>query len=140
MKLPKNHAIKTLPALVALMAMSGSLKAQEHPTPETRIVFQRGTTEAVVPGKLGSIDDQLRFVVGAKAKQHMKLTLEVKNLVSDGNEAPVVTVDVLYPNGNGEGPEIAEDYELPVDGDYRIVIGERNGEFRGDVMLRVQIK
>lgn len=122
------------------MAMVASLKAQEHPTPETRIVFQRGATEAIVQGKLSSIDDQLRFVVRAKAKQHMKLALELKNEVSDGDEAPVVTVDVVYPNGDGEGPEIADDYDLPVDGDYRIVIGERNGEFQGDVTLHVQIK
>src|SRR5579862_7350493 len=131
MKVPNNHATKTLFALVALMAMPASFKAGESPTPETRIVFQRGATEAVVQGKLRSIDDQLRFVIRAKAKQRMKLTLEVKNLVSDGDEAPVVTVDVLYPNGDGEGPEIADDYDLPVDGDYRIVVGERNGAFQG---------
>ena len=138
MMLPKNRATNTFLALVALVAIFGSSRANVAAAPATRIVFKRGATEGVVHGELRSMKDELRFVVRAKAGQRMVLKIDVH--VEGGEGAGSVHDEVTYPDRHKEG--LSEDYYLPVDGDYRISLteGRMGEEWQGAVTLHVQIK
>jgi hypothetical protein len=119
---------------MTLIAVLGSPKADVPPPPETRIVFKRGAVQAEAHGKLTGIDDELRFVVRARAKQHMRIDTDA--------EGPTVIM-VTFPNGEGEGePGGVFDDVLPADGDYHISITEhRMGEeWQGSVTLQVHIE
>jgi hypothetical protein len=139
MKPPNKHTTKGFLPLFALMATFGSAWAEDAASaPATRIVFQRGATQAIVHGKLGSIEDEMRFVVRAKAGQHMVLKIDVR--VVGGEGAGSVHDTVTYPDGSEEG--LAGEYDLTMDGDYRITLAEsRMGEeWQGEVTLTVRIK
>lgn len=102
---------------------------------EQRIIFKRGAIESVSIGRLQSMSDQLHFVVRARARQHMRLTLEA---------AGPTRGTVVMPNGDkwGEPGDAFFDDVLPADGDYRIRITEASmGEsWAGKVLLHVWIK
>ena len=121
--------------VVTLIALVGSPKADAPAAPETRIVFNRGAVESEAHGKLTTMSDQLRFVVRARAKQHMLLSVD----------APGATRGfVTFPNGEevGSPGAVFFDDALPTDGDYRIRITESpmGEEWQGTVTLHVQIK
>ena len=127
--LPRALAVMTFNELV------GSPKADVPATPDTRIVFNRGAIESEAHGKLTAMSDQLRFVVRARAKQHMLLSVD----------APGATRSfVAFPNGDevGSPGAVFFDDALPADGDYRIRITESpmGEEWQGSVTLHVQIK
>ena len=122
-------------AVVTFIALVGSPKADVPAAPETRIVFNRGAIESEAHGKLTSMSDQLRFVVRARAKQHMLLSVD----------APGATRGfVTFPNGEQAGSPGAVFFDdaLPADGDYRIRITESpmGEEWQGSVTLHVRIK
>jgi len=122
-------------AVVTFIALVGSPQADVPAAPETRIVFNRGAIESEAHGKLTSMSDQLRFVVRARAKQHMLLSVD----------APGATRGfVTFPNGEEAGSPGAVFFDdaLPADGDYRIRITESpmGEEWQGSVTLHVRIK
>lgn len=134
MKLPKGQPVASFLAVLVLMALYASPKADEAPAPETRIVFKRGAVQAEAHGKLTGINDELRFVLRANAKQHMSIATDA--------EGPIVIM-VMYPNGDSEGePGGSFDDVLPADGDYHISIREHQmgEEWQGNVTLHVHIE
>jgi hypothetical protein len=102
---------------------------------ETRIVFKRGAIEAVAHGALTKIDDQVRFVVRARAGQQMRLIVD-----ADGPTRGFVA----FPSGDevGSPGQNFFDDTLPGDGDYHIKITESPmGEgWSGKITLHVRIK
>lgn len=122
-------------AAITLIAICGSPKADVQPLPETRIVFKRGALQAEAHGKLTTIRDELRFVLRASAKQHMRLAVD----------APGPTRGfVTFPNGEVVGSPGSDFFDdtLPADGDYRIRITESPmaEEWQGRLTLHVHIE
>jgi hypothetical protein len=122
-------------AAVTLIATFGSPKADVTPVPETRVVFKRGAVQAEAYGTLTTISQELRFVVRARAKQHMRLTVD----------APGPTRGfVKFPSGEEVGSPGSDFFDdtLPADGDYRIRINESPmaEEWQGSVTLHVHIE
>lgn len=131
----REPALALVFAAVALFAIFESLEAGSQTARETRIVFKRGASEADAQGKLMAMNDELRFVVRARAKQHMLLAVD-----ASGPTRGFVT----FPNGEevGSPGSVFFDDTLPDDGDYRIRITESamGEEWHGSVTLHVQIR
>jgi len=84
---------------------------------QTRIYFARGATRATARGYLRGIHDEVNFVLGAKAGQHMRV--EIKG------RGPTRGVVIFPSSGQDGGPGgVIFDGILPDTGDYRIRVTE----------------
>lgn len=124
---------RCLPILLAILCLATVNVSAD--TPVRRIVFKRGAVSADVMGRLTGQEDVLRYVLRARARQHMQLKVD-----ADGPTRGVVK----FPDGGEDGGPggVFFDDTLPVDGDYFITISEsRMGEpWAGTVKLYVSIK
>ena len=125
-----SRAIATLAAL--MLGTSICLASQ----PTRRIHFKPGATSARVEGHLSGMKDEARFVLKAKAGQHMRATITT----ADGS-----TVGMLYfPSGKQDGQPggLFFDGDLTETGDYRIGVFEHNmaDGWKGHFTLVVEIK
>src|SRR5580658_5952090 len=121
-----RHDIQVLSLLALLSAAS---VAAPLGAPAHRIVFKRGAVSADVVGRLTGMGDTLRYVLQARAGQHLRLSVQA-NGATRGS--------ISFPNGDKDGgPGLDFDGKLPADGDYSITINESpmGEEWQGTVRL-----
>jgi hypothetical protein len=95
--------------------------------PAHRIVFKRGAVTADVGGRLTGMGDTLRYVLKARAGQHMQISMK-----ADG----ATRGSISFPNGDEEGgPDLDFDGILPADGDYLVTINENPMGESGKALL-----
>lgn len=120
-------------AVIALLMLGASMCLASQPT--RRIRFKPGATSARVEGHLSGMKDEARFVLKAKAGQHMRASITT----ADGT-----TVGMLYfPSGKQDGQPggLFFDGDLTETGDYRIGVSEHNmaDAWKGHFTLVVEI-
>lgn len=126
-----SRSLQVLSLLALVFAASVAASAD---VPAHRIVFKRGAVTADAVGRLTGMGDTLRYVLKARAGQHMQISVK-----ADG----ATRGSIRFPNGDQDGgPGLDFDDILPADGDYLITINESptGDEWKGTVRLHVSIR
>lgn len=126
------NRIGIVPLLASILLVHGPASALAQDSIRTeRIQFKRGSTSAVVKGRIKGYET-LDYLVGAREGQVMNASLATKNTSTYFNVLPPGSNDAAIFIGSTTGNQM--EGPLPVTGDYRIrVYMMRNAARRNEV-------
>ena len=129
----RNMNLRVL-SVIFILLFSFLNVAATVPSKEIRIRFKKGATKTVVTGRLKGINDEVVFVLRARAGQHMRVNIKGKGATRGV---------VIFPSGQQDGGPggLIFDGEITENGDYRIRVTESSmaEAWRGTFTLKVEI-